>query len=142
MSDATEDLDHDHGRNERFGGYARVTIQGVTHIVDASRFERVDDGTRPLGDGDSQYEELFRAPVQDDDDPNSRPDWIHLSVVRVNDGPYQFWGHAQVAEGPNVLNAKVDDSGLEMNGPGDDDEEEDNSDDDIEDDDDSEEEYD
>jgi hypothetical protein len=108
--------------NERFCGDVIVAWHGKEYPVGAAKFECVEEGNRDLGDGDTQREELWVAPLREDaDDPNSQFGQVHVNIVAMNDGPHQFYGHATVF-GAARFEAKVDDSALEFHPHDDEDE--------------------
>lgn len=106
---------HNPSNNCRFGGTVTVTIGNEEYTISAPEFELAEAGTRNLGDGDEQYEELWvaDAPLNEDTGESANFDRIHVHVTRFNDGPFEFYGQAEVRGAPNVL-VRVDDS-LELN---------------------------
>lgn len=108
---------HGSSKNYRFGGTVTVTIGSQEHTIPASQFELAEADTRNLGDGDSQYEELWvaEAPINEETGESANFDRIHVYVTRFNNGPFEFNDQAEVRGGPTGL-VKVDDE-LELNEP-------------------------
>lgn len=101
--------------NSRFSGSVIVTIENQELIIPASEFELAEADTRSLGDGDKQYEELWiaDAPIDEDTGDRTNFDRIQVNVIRFNNGPFEFYGQAEVIGGPKNR-VQVDDE-LELN---------------------------
>lgn len=90
--------------NDRFTGSVSIQAGNRQFVIEASDFSLEEAGTRNLGDGDQQYEELWIAHpdpdhevVPPEDEPDNLPfEAVHVQVVRFNNDFYQFYGDPQV----------------------------------------------
>lgn len=106
--------------NGRFTGSVSIQAGNRQFVIEASDFSLEEAGTRNLGDGDQQYEELWIAHPDPDhevappeDEPEDEPDdlpfeAVHVQVVRFNGDFYQFYGDPQVI-GPEQSPIRVED---------------------------------
>lgn len=90
--------------NGRFSGSVSIQTANRQFVLEASDFSLEEAGTRNLGDGDQQYEELWIAHPDPDhevaphgDEADDVPfEAVHVQVVRFNGGFYEFYGDPQV----------------------------------------------
>ncbi|KIF83291.1 hypothetical protein [Noviherbaspirillum autotrophicum] len=89
-------------RNQRFDGHINVTVGDQMHTLEADRFELVEGDTRHIGDGDQLYSELWKATPEEPEEPGTSAafDSVHVTITRLNDGPYEFAGPAEVIGAP------------------------------------------
>lgn len=102
--------------NGRFTGSISIQASNRQFVIEASAFSLEEAGTRNLGDGDQQYEELWIAHpgpdheiAQPEDGPDDLPfEAVHVHVVCFNGDFYQFYGDPKVI-GPERHPIRVED---------------------------------
>jgi hypothetical protein len=90
--------------NGRFTGSVSIQAGDRRFVIEASDFSLEEAGTRNLGDGDRQYEELWIAHADPDhevapadDESDGLPfEAVHVQVIRFNGDFYQFYDDPQV----------------------------------------------